>query len=274
MTAFYIPILFTKETYKKVILLRRAEREGVHRPRTPINEAVKHFVTTLILRPVHMLVTEPIVTLVCTFNGFMFGLIYTFVVASPWVFEHYYGFDMIAQSLSFLGLIIGTITAPFPLVLLDLYIYQPKLAEFRKTSLERFPAEYRLFPAMIGSGILPTSLFLFAWTARPDIHWICPIIFQGLSIHSSLLIYASANLFMLDAYGPLYGASASGAAMLSRYSLSAAFPLFSLQMYRALGVGWATSILAFCTLAMAPIPWLFWKYGDILRRKSKYEMSA
>ncbi len=99
---------------------------------------------------------------------------------------------------------------------------------------------------------------------------------------------------MMDAYGPLYGkphyiparnvnasiadppigASAAGAAMLSRYTLSAAFPLFALKMYQALGVGWATSLLAFCTLAMAPIPWLFWKFGEDIRRKSRYETSA
>ncbi|KAE8154539.1 hypothetical protein BDV25DRAFT_147439 [Aspergillus avenaceus] len=40
---------------------------------------------------------------------------------------------------------------------------------------------------------------------------------------ASLLVYAGANLFMLDAYGPLYGASASGATMLSRYIMSFAF---------------------------------------------------
>jgi len=78
----------------------------------------------------------------------------------------------------------------------------------------------------------------------------------------------------MDAYGPLYGASAAGAAMLSRYTLSAVFPLFALKLYKTLGVGWATSLLAFCTLAMAPIPWLFWRFGGGIREKSKYETSA
>lgn len=91
---------------------------------------------------------------------------------------------------------------------------------------------------------------------------------------SSVVVYAPSNLFMMDAYGPLYGASAAGAAMLSRYTLSAAFPLFSLQMYETLGVGWATSILAFFTLGMAPIPWIFWRYGERIRRATKYETSA
>lgn len=61
-----------------------------------------------------MLLTEPVVSLVCLYCGFLFGLMYTFVIASPWVYKHYYGFDPIAQSLSFLGLCIGTAFAPFP----------------------------------------------------------------------------------------------------------------------------------------------------------------
>jgi len=87
------------------------------------------------------------------------------------------------------------------------------------------------------------------------------------------MIYAPTNMFMLDCYGPLYGASASGATMLSRYTLSAAFPLFSLRMYKALGVGWASSVLAFAALGMAPVPWLFWRFGMKLRERGRYEKS-
>lgn len=276
---FYVPVLFTRETYKKTILQRRAKRLGLHNPsepRQPLAQSVKYFATSLLLRPLHMLFTEPIVTLICMYNGFMFGLMYTFVVASPWVFEHYYGFDLIGQSLSFLGLIIGTLLAPGFLILLDTTIYQPRLKAWRQSrpASEQFPPENRLFPALIGAPILPASLLVFAWTSRPSIHWICPIIFQSIALLSSLLIYASANLFMLDSYGPLYGASAAGAAMLSRYSLSAAFPLFALKMYRVLGVGWGTTILACCSAAMSPIPILFWKYGEGLRGRMKYESSA
>jgi MFS family permease len=223
-----------------------------------------------------MLVTEPIVTLVCLYNGFLFGLLYLFIVASPWVFEYYYNFNIIGQSLSFLGLAIGTALAPFPLIIVDHFLYQPRLKRFQQQnpSDERFPPENRLYAALIGSFIQPAALFGFAWTARPDIHWIVPIIFQCFAMIASIMIYAPASLFMLDTYGPLYGASAAGAAMLSRYALSAAFPLFALQLYRKLGVGWATSFLAFCTLGMAPIPWLFWRCGEQLRRRTKYETSV
>jgi hypothetical protein len=201
---------------------------------------------------------------------------YTFVIASPWVYETTYNFSLTGQSLSFLGLILGTLLGPLPLILIDHKIYQPRLAAFQATHPEdeRFPPEHRLYPAMYASPFLPTFLILFGWTARPSIHFIVPILFQGLAMLSSVVIYASANLFMMDAYGPLFGASAAGAAMLSRYSLSAAFPLFSLQMYEGLGTGWATTVLAACTVLMAPIPWVFWMRGEKLRAGGKYETSA
>jgi len=223
-----------------------------------------------------MLLTEPIVTLVCTFSGFLFGLLYTFVVVSPWVYETQYSFSLSAQALSFLGLISGAALAPLPLALVDTLVYQPRLRRHVAQHGEsvQCPAEHRLYASLLGSITLPCSLLGFACTAHFRIHFMVPIVFQGLAMMSSTLIYAPVNLFMLDTYGPLYGASASGAAMLTRYLLSAAFPLFGLRMYKALGVGWATSLLAFVTVAMAPIPWLFWKFGVRLRERGKYEVSS
>ena len=137
--------------------------------------------------------------------------------------------------------------------------------------IREFPPEPRLYPSMLGSLILPAGLFFFAWTARFSIHWMVPIVAQGITILGSILAYVGANMYMVDTYGPLYGASAAGANSLFRYTLSAAFPLFALQMYKALGIAWATSLLGFCTVAMAPIPWVFHKWGPKLRARSKYE---
>lgn len=277
LVGFYIPVCFVKETYKKRILQQRAKRRGYDAPsqKRSAVQKIRHFATVLIARPVHMLLTEPIVTLVCGYGGFLFGLQYSFVVAVPRIFEHYYNFDESGQALSFLPLMVGTALAPIPLVLIDSKMYQPRLRRWHQLhdSNTPLPQETRLFPAMLTSLGLPTSLFIFAWTAQYRIHWIVPMVFQGLAMCSSVLIYAGSNLYMVDAYGPLFGASASSAAMLTRYILSAAFPLFTLQMYEALGVGWATSLLAFCTLGMAPIPWLFWTYGAKLRERSRYETS-
>ena len=58
---------------------------------------------------------------------------------------------------------------------------------------------------------------------------------------------------------------------LARYGCGAAFPLFTFQMYEGLGIAWATSLLGFVSLALLPIPWVFWRWGPRIRARSAYE---
>ncbi|KAH7157244.1 major facilitator superfamily domain-containing protein [Dactylonectria estremocensis] len=279
IVTLYIPVLFTKETYKKVIIRRRATRMGISdssSQQTSVSRTFRHFFTVLILRPLHMLFTEPIVTLVSLYNGFIFGLLYTFVISVPWIFRHYYGFGKTGESLTYLGVTLGTLIACVPFVIIDFLFYQKRLSRWQQAHDESEPLapENRLVSAMVGSFLLPASLLIAGWTPEYHIHWFVPVFFQGMAMMASLLIYAGANLFMLDAYGPLYGASASGAMMLSRYTLSFAFPMFALQMFQSMGAGWATTILAVFALLMAPIPWCFWVFSERLRKRSRYETST
>ncbi|OGM49476.1 hypothetical protein ABOM_001693 [Aspergillus bombycis] len=276
---FYCFLLFTKETYKEVILRRRGVRLGLlsgASRNTFVGEGVRYFFVVLFLRPMHMLLTEPIVTFVSLYNGLLFGILYAFVISIPWVFSNYYGFDRTGQALSYLGVTLGTLIACLPQVLVDRLFFQKRLRTWKEVhgSGLRMPPEARLVSALGGSFLLPATLLVLSWTANFRVHWIVPLIFQGLSMFSCLLVYSGVNLFMLDTYGPLYGASASGAMMFSRYILSCAFPLFTIQMFEGLGVGWATSLLALLTLLMAPIPWIFWIYGPRIRKASKYETTS
>lgn len=49
-------------------------------------------------------------------------------------------------------------------------------------------------------------------------------------------------------------------------SLGAGFPLFANAMYTDLGVAWASSTLAFISIAFIPIPFVLYKYGATLRK--------
>jgi hypothetical protein len=41
-------------------------------------------------------------------------------------------------------------------------------------------------------------------------------------------------------------------------------------VYEALGIGWATSLLGFLSVAMLAIPFVFYKFGPAIRKRSKY----
>lgn len=46
---------------------------------------------------------------------------------------------------------------------------------------------------------------------------------------------------------------------------------FATYMYSALDYGWGNSLLAFIAIAIGgPAPYVFWKYGAALRKKSPY----
>jgi len=59
------------------------------------------------------------------------------------------------------------------------------------------------------------------------------------------------------------------AATILRSLMAALIPLSSQKMYAALGYGWGNSLLGFIALAMCPLPFLFIKYGERIRKAEK-----
>jgi hypothetical protein len=59
-----------------------------------------------------------------------------------------------------------------------------------------------------------------------------------------------------------------------RSLFGAAFPLFTTQMYKTLGINWASTLVAFLALACAPLPFLFYRYGERIRLRCKYAKEA
>jgi len=70
----------------------------------------------------------------------------------------------------------------------------------------------------------------------------------------------------MDAYTG-YAASTMAAATILRSILGALVPLAGQPMYEKLGIGWGNSLLAFLALVMTPMPWVFWRYGEVVRTK-------
>lgn len=77
----------------------------------------------------------------------------------------------------------------------------------------------------------------------------------------------------MDAY-LIYAASVLAANSVLRSLFGAAFPLFTTQMYESLGINWASTLVAFLALACAPLPFLFFRYGEKIRLRSKYAKEA
>lgn len=83
-----------------------------------------------------------------------------------------------------------------------------------------------------------------------------------------LLFFAIFN-YLIDAY-LMFAASAVTANTICRSALAAASPPFTPQIFDAMGVGGAGSLLAGCATILAPIPFVFYRYGEALRMKSEH----
>lgn len=78
--------------------------------------------------------------------------------------------------------------------------------------------------------------------------------------------------YLIDAY-TIHAASAIAANAVLRSLVGAVLPLAGQSMYKALGLGWGNSLLAFIALAMCPIPVIFYKYGERIRTNPKFQLN-
>lgn len=68
----------------------------------------------------------------------------------------------------------------------------------------------------------------------------------------------------------MYAASAIAANTVARSACGAAAPLFTNQMFTALGIGGGGSLVGGVAALLALIPFLFYKYGERIRTKSRF----
>jgi hypothetical protein len=130
--------------------------------------------------------------------------------------------------------------------------------------------EDRLPPMMPMAALFPAGLFWFGWTPNPSVPWPAQVV-AGVPIGAGILVVWRQKLnYLIEVY-LMFANSALSANTWIGSTVGGAFPLFATSyMYDTLGVAWATSLLGFLSIAMIPIPFLFYFYGPMIRDLSRY----
>jgi multidrug resistance protein len=265
------------ETYAPVLLRRRAENLSqitgkVYRSRTDIDNGEVALGRTLqkaLSRPWILLIREPIVLMLSTYQAIIYGILFLMFAAFPIVYGEERGWSAGITGLAFVGVAIGMLAALIYAVTVDHYLYRKVLARTSNNP----PPEARLHALAVGGVALPIGLFWFAWSNSPDIHWAVSVA-AGIPFgFGMVLLFLALINYLVDAY-TIYAASVLAASTVLRAVFAAVFPLFTTQMYHRLGIHWASSIPAFLALACMPFPFLVMRYGGSIRSRCKYAAKA
>ena len=152
--------LFLKETSKKELFRRRPHAMGVPTSqKPPMKVALKTIFTVTLFRPLRMLFIEPILGFITLYVSFMFGVMFAFFDAYPYVFENLYGFSLVQVGLAFLGIAVGICLAVITFAAIDITLYAK--AKARVGPDKAPPPEERLYVSMLGSIAIPVSLFWY-----------------------------------------------------------------------------------------------------------------
>lgn len=275
-TVAWVLIAFTvPETYAPTILARRAkklrESTGEKEHVTEQDIDLRPFSERLgvfLIRPFQLLFGELIVFLVSVYMSVLYGLLYMFFVAYPIVYQQGKGYTAGITGLMFIPIALGVLCSAACAPLVNKHYL--KLCEKHNGSP---PPEVRLIPMMVSCWFIPIGLFIFAWSSYPHLSWAGPAI-GGFPVgFGFIFLYNSANNYLVDSYQH-QAASALAAKTFLRSFWGAAVVLFTAQMYARLGYQWASSLLAFIALACCAIPYIFYFYGERIRRHSKFAYSG
>ncbi|PYH88137.1 MFS multidrug transporter [Aspergillus ellipticus CBS 707.79] len=254
------------ETYAPVILKRRAAalRTSHNNPNIITEQekstpTLRDIVRTSLIRPITMILTEPVLDLMCMYIVLIYAMLYAFFFAYPVIFGRLYGYNDGQIGLMFIPILIGAGVS----LLLTPYIEN----QFRRICHTRPPVpEDRLIAALLGAPFVPISLFILGATSYSHIIWVGPAS-SGIAFgFGMVLCYYAVNNYIIDSYQK-YAASALAAKVFLRSGGGAAFPLFITQMYDRLGLQWASWLLAFIGVGMVFIPYTFYVFGARLRAR-------
>jgi hypothetical protein len=190
--------------------------------------------------------------------------LYLCFVAYPLIYGGLRGWSAGFTGLAFVGIGVGTMiaiaTEPLARRLINTHKKDPETG--------RVSPEASVSIVCIASVLCPIGQLWFSWTSVPvTIHWIWPILAGVPFGAGTCLVFIYASNYMAGCYG-IYSASALAGNSVIRSIMGGTLPLVGPTMYRALSPQWAGTLLGLVQVALIPIPFVFYKWGDKIRAKS------
>ncbi|KAI3401269.1 hypothetical protein diail_11975 [Diaporthe ilicicola] len=273
LAGFSAIFMFTiPETYAPVLLQKKARRirkaqipgfEDIKAPIETTNQSLVQIYKVALTRP-WIILFDTISLLCAVYLSVVYLLLYMLFSIYPIVFQEMRGWNSGVGELPLIGTVVGAAIGAMIIVIDSRG--QNKKAQAGIT----LEPEHRLRLAMYGGVGFAASMFWLAWSGNFNyVHWVVPTLAGVFLSASMLLIFVSFLNYLVDTY-IMYSASAIAANTVLRSAAGAAAPLFTRQMFTALGVGGGGSLVGGVGALLAVIPFAFYKYGRQIREKSRF----
>ena len=266
--------VFIKETRGPVILAQLSKKNpkffAAASAETP--PPLSQLLYDSIIRPAHMLCTEPVILFITLWSAFCFGVVYMCIQSIPQIYTLYYDFSDAQSGVVQIAVVIGMIAGFFAYIPQNSY-YQRSAARNKENPGVPIP-EARLALSVPTSIIfLAGGLFWYGWTSHPNIHWMVPEIGLGFIGFAVMVIVTTCCTYATDSYAKFAGSAVSCLAF-GESMFAAWLPLATKQMYTNLGFQWASSLLGFVALLLTIAPVVLWFKGTTIRKKSAFMKRA
>lgn len=210
---------------------------------------------------------DPSILFTTLYCCLVYSAYYLFFEVFPLVYMDQHGMTVGQMGLIYICVPAGTLLAAIPyFAFIHWKVHKP----MRATNHTKIEPEHRLVPALGASIIIPTGLFLFAWTGRTaTIHWIVPTIGAMLVSGGNAIIFQSIYVYLALAY-PRYAASLFAGNGFAKASVACCVVLAADTLYARLGIAGGTSLIGgLCVLCTAGM-FILYYCGASLRARSRF----
>ncbi|KAJ5118693.1 hypothetical protein N7448_010400 [Penicillium atrosanguineum] len=288
---FVLIILFQPETYSPLLLkwkgkhLRKMTGDPRFRSEMDMEKiALFSRIGGAMERQFLITIHEPIILLISLYMTVLYIVLFTFFDGYSYIFSDVHGLSQGLTNIVWVAMYVGILLSG----LLLPFIYRGTKKEFTQAAQAvngsdpsvdpraldgvHTQPEIRLWFAMVGAPFIPISLFWMGWTDFPSISVWSPIVASSAFGFGTICVFISSYMYVIDSYG-MYAASALGFMTVSRYCAAGGMTIVGIPFYKNMGVHWTLTILGCISALMVPVPYVFYKFGPVIRRWSRYAMT-
>lgn len=250
--------------HKRAKMLREATGDERYKAAMDLEaHNIKEMLHNSSIKAIQMLITEPVVFSFGLWIGFAWFVTFLFLSVIPITFQETRGWSDGIGGLPYISLCIG-VTIAFGANFFQIRKYEKLMADRDR----RILPESRLYGAMWGAGLLPLGLFIYSFTQYGFLPWIAPTIALAPIAAGIFFIFEATYSFTSDCYGENSSSAIAGQGLM-RNTLGGVAPLFASQFFHNVGSQYAGLILALFGTALTIIPFVMFKYGHLLRARSR-----